>query len=74
MIAIIGGTGMTKLACLEISNRQVMRTPYGEPSGPLTFGKIGNHEILFLARHGYGHTIPPHMVNYRANRWALESF
>ena len=74
MIAIIGGTGMTKLACLEISNRQVMRTPYGEPSGPLTFGKIGNHEIIFLARHGYGHTIPPHMVNYRANLWALESF
>ena len=50
MLAIIGGTGMTQLACLEISHRQVMRTPYGEPSGPLTFGRINNHEIVFLAR------------------------
>lgn len=50
-----------------------MRTPYGEPSGPLTFGKINNHEIVFLARHGHGHTIPPHVVNYRANLWALHS-
>ncbi len=74
MLAIIGGTGMTQLACLEISHRQVMRTPYGEPSGPLTFGRINNHEIVFLARHGYGHTIPPHAVNYRANLWALQSF
>jgi 5'-deoxy-5'-methylthioadenosine phosphorylase len=73
MLAIIGGTGMTKLACLEISHRQIMRTPYGEPSGPLTFGKIGNNKVVFLARHGYGHTIPPHAVNYRANLWALHS-
>lgn len=74
MLAIIGGTGMTQLACLEISHRQVIRTPYGEPSGPLTFGRISNHDIVFLARHGYGHTIPPHAVNYRANLWALQSF
>ncbi len=73
MLAIIGGSGMTQLSCLEISHRQVMRTPYGEPSGPLTFGKINNHEIVFLARHGHGHTIPPHVVNYRANLWALHS-
>ena len=71
MIAIIGGNGMTQLACLEISHRQIIRTPYGEPSGPLTFGRISNHEIVFLARHGYGHTIPPHLVNYRANLWVL---
>lgn len=73
MLAIIGGTGMTKLACLEISHRRIMRTPYGEPSGPFTFGKIGNNKVVFLARHGYGHTIPPHAVNYRANLWALHS-
>lgn len=73
MLAIIGGTGMTQLACLEISHRQIIRTPYGEPSGPLTFGRIRNHEIVFLARHGYGHNIPPHVVNYRANLWALQS-
>ena len=73
MLAIIGGTGLTKLANLEITNRQVIRTPYGEPSGPLTFGKIKEHGVIFLARHGYGHTIPPHEVNYRANLWALHA-
>ncbi len=73
MLAIIGGTGMAQLSCLEISHRKIVRTPYGEPSGPLTFGKINKHEIVFLARHGYGHTIPPHAVNYRANLWALHS-
>jgi len=73
MLAIIGGTGLTKLANLEITNRQVIRTPYGEPSGPLTFGKIKDHSVIFLARHGYGHSIPPHEVNYRANLWALHA-
>ena len=73
MLAIIGGTGMAQLACLEISRRQIMRTPYGEPSGPLTFGKINDNEVVFLPRHGSGHTIPPHEVNYRANLWALQS-
>ena len=71
MLAIIGGTGLTQLANLEITQRQVMRTPYGEPSGALTLGTIKQHEVAFLARHGYGHTIPPHKVNYRANLWAL---
>ncbi len=71
MLAIIGGTGLTQLANLEITHRQVMRTPYGEPSGALTFGTIKQHEVMFIARHGYGHTIPPHRVNYRANLWAL---
>ena len=74
MLAIIGGSGMTKLPCLEISHRQIVRTPYGEPSGPLTFGKIRDHEVVFLARHGHVHTIPPHAVNYRANLWALHLF
>jgi 5'-methylthioadenosine phosphorylase len=49
----------------------VVRTPYGEPSGTLVFGRIGQQEVVFLARHGHGHTIPPHRVNYRANLWAL---
>ena len=71
MLAIIGGTGLTQLANLEITHRQVMRTPYGEPSGAITFGRLRQHEVMFLARHGYGHTIPPHEVNYRANLWAL---
>jgi 5'-methylthioadenosine phosphorylase len=72
MLAIIGGTGLTQLANLDVSRRQVVRTPYGEPSGPLTFGAIRGVPVIFLARHGYGHTIPPHQVNYRANLWALK--
>lgn len=71
MLAIIGGTGLTQFDDLKITHRQVMRTPYGEPSGPMTFGTLNQHEVMFLARHGYGHTIPPHEVNYRANLWAL---
>ena len=71
MLGIIGGTGLTQLANLEITHRQVARTPYGEPSGALTFGRICGQEVIFLARHGYGHTIAPHEVNYRANLWAL---
>src|SRR3989337_2340615 len=73
MLAIIGGTGLTQLANLDVSRRQVVRTPYGEPSGPLTFGAIRGVPAVFLARHGYGHTIPPHQVNYRANIWALHA-
>jgi 5'-methylthioinosine phosphorylase len=73
MIAIIGGSGLAKLANLQITHRQIVRTPYGEPSGPLTFGRIGEGEVVFLARHGYGHTLAPHEINYRANVWALQA-
>jgi 5'-methylthioinosine phosphorylase len=72
MLGIIGGTGLAQLANLEITHRKVARTPYGEPSGALTFGRMCDQEVIFLARHGYGHTIPPHEVNYRANMWALK--
>lgn len=71
MLAIIGGSGLTRLSSLEIVRREVARTPYGEPSGALLFGKLCAKPVVFLARHGYGHTIPPHLVNYRANIWAL---
>ena len=71
-LAVIGGSGLSKLASLEITQRKVVRTPYGEPSGALTFGSIRGHGMVFLARHGYGHTISPHEVNYRANLWALK--
>ena len=71
MLAIIGGSGLTQLANLEVTHREVMRTPYGDPSGAVTFGQLGGQPVAFLARHGYGHTISPHEVNYRANLWAL---
>ena len=72
LLAIIGGTGLTSLETLEITRREMVSTPYGEPSGPLTHGNLCGKEIVFLARHGHGHTIPPHSVNYRANLWALK--
>lgn len=71
-LAIIGGTGLTRIKELEITSRQMVSTPYGEPSGPLTYGRIADRDVVFLARHGYGHTIPPHRINYRANMWALQ--
>lgn len=70
-IAIIGGSGLTALEGLEIQRQQMQKTPYGEPSGPLTFGLLNNREIIFLPRHGNPHIIPPHEINYRANVWAL---
>ena len=72
MLAIIGGSGLSQLGNLEVTRRSVARTPYGEPSGALTFGRIARREVVFLARHGYGHTVAPHEVNYRANLFALK--
>lgn len=72
MLAIIGGSGLTRLSTLAVAHREVARTPYGEPSSALLFGQIGGRDVIFLARHGHGHTIPPHRVNYRANIWALK--
>lgn len=72
LLGIIGGSGLTRLKNLEITHRRVMRSPYGEPSAPLTYGRLGGTEVLFLPRHGQGHTIPPHRVNYQANIWALK--
>ncbi len=73
MLGIIGGTGLTEFSNLIIQQRRIVRTPYGEPSQPLVFGEIEGQSVVFLARHGGGHTIPPHAVNYRANMWALHS-
>jgi 5'-methylthioadenosine phosphorylase len=72
MYAIIGGSGLAKLSALQNTRRQVMRSPYGEPSGALTFGELAGRGVVFLARHGYGHTIAPHEINYRANVWVLK--
>jgi len=72
MLAIIGGSGLTRLSTLSVAHREVVRTPYGEPSSALIFGRIADRDVVFLARHGHGHTIPPHRVNYRANLWALK--
>ena len=73
MLAIIGGSGLTRLATLAPSRSEAVATPWGEPSSPLRFGEIAACPVVFLARHGDGHTIPPHRINYRANLWALKA-
>lgn len=70
-LGIIGGSGLTKIPALEVLRREVVHTPFGEPSAPFTHGAFGDQEVVFLPRHGSGHTIPPHKINYRANIWAL---
>ncbi len=72
MLAILGGSGLTQLSSLKDARRVVARTAYGEPSGQLTLGRIGGRDVVFLARHGDAHGIPPHQVNYRANIQALK--
>lgn len=70
-IAVIGGTGMNTWPGLEIIKRLESYTTYGKPSAPLIVGRIAGTEALFLARHGEGHKIAPHAINYRANLRAL---
>jgi len=70
-LAVIGGTGLADLENLEITHREVVHTPYGEPSGPITHGVLAGHHVIFVPRHGAAYSIPPHKVNYRANLWAL---
>ena len=70
-VGIIGGTGLTTLTGLEITGTQTMQTPWGAPSSELTQGLLDGQPVVFLARHGNPHRIPPHEVNYRANLMAL---
>ncbi len=71
-LAIVGGSGLNRLEGLEQVRRESLSTPYGTPSAPLIWGKLKGVELVFLARHGEGHTIPPHKINYRANLAALK--
>ena len=66
-LAVIGGTGLYRLAALGEVETLEGDTIYGAPSGPVRIGRIGGHAVAFLARHGEGHSLPPHKVNYRAN-------
>ena len=72
MLAIIGGTGIYELAGLRIEQQFDPLTPFGTASGAVVRGRLGRHDVLFLARHGSGHRLLPHEVNYRANVYALK--
>ncbi|MHB0774167.1 S-methyl-5'-thioinosine phosphorylase [Halomonas sp. WWR20] len=72
MLAIIGGAGLTEMQGLEVIKRHTSETPLGAASSGVIHGAMGERELLFLARHGHPHKLPPHRVNYRANIWALK--
>jgi len=72
-LAIIGGTGLSALEGLEITEQRVVDTPFGKPSSVLSVGNLHGESVIFLPRHGEGHTHPPHKINYRANIWALHA-
>lgn len=72
MLAIVGGTGLYELQGMQIDDRLDAHTPFGEASGAISQGRIAGHDVLFLARHGSGHRLLPHEINYRANIYALK--
>jgi 5'-methylthioadenosine phosphorylase len=71
-IGLIGGTGVYDPMLLKNSRQINAHTPYGHPSDRITLGELKGRKIAFIPRHGSRHTIPPHLVNYRANIWALK--
>ena len=73
LIAVIGGTGLySMMDGFEMTRQEIVSTPYGEASSPLVFGQLQGREVVFIARHGFTHRLPPHQVNYRANIWMLK--
>lgn len=72
MLGIIGGSGLAKLVGLQNVRREIARTPWGQPSSALSYGELNGVPVVFMARHGYGHTIAPQDINYRANIAALK--
>lgn len=72
-VGIIGGSGVTTVFGPGERTAHKVATPWGAPSGPVEEGRVGDARVLFLARHGPGHTIPPHRINYRANVDALRA-
>jgi 5'-methylthioadenosine phosphorylase len=72
VVGVIGGSGVYELEALKVAERRMVATPWGEPSGSLTTGRLGDVDVVFLARHGEGHRIPPSEINYRANIDAMK--
>ncbi len=68
---VIGGSGLSGIPGLEITESVAVATPYGNPSGDYSLGRISGKEVAFLPRHGAGHNIQPHRINYRANLWGF---
>jgi len=71
-IGIIGGSGLYDPGIIKDAREVKVYTPYGEPSDYIIVGKVEGRSVAFLPRHGRGHRIPPHKINYRANIWAMK--
>jgi 5'-methylthioadenosine phosphorylase len=71
-IGIFGGTGIYDSGLLKEAKEVTVETPYGKPSDSITIGIFQGKKIAFMPRHGKKHTIPPHLINYRANIWAFK--
>lgn len=71
-IGIFGGTGLYDAAMIKGASEVEMQTPYGKPSDVITVGEFAGRRVAFLPRHGKKHSIPPHMINFRANIWAFK--
>jgi 5'-methylthioadenosine phosphorylase len=69
-IGVFGGSGFYSL--LDDPREFEIDTPYGAPSSPVMVGEIEGRTVAFLPRHGKDHSLPPHMINYRANVWAMK--
>jgi 5'-methylthioadenosine phosphorylase len=70
-VAVIGGSGFYEF--LDDATHVPLTTPYGDPSAPVAIGTVGGTRVAFVPRHGEHHAYPPHLINYRANLWALRS-
>jgi 5'-methylthioadenosine phosphorylase len=73
MIGIIGGSGLYEVEGVITKEKKKIPTPFGDPSGSYVIGEFSGRDVAFLARHGAGHQIPPHRINYRANIWGFKS-
>ena len=69
-IGVFGGSGFYSF--LDDAREVVVTTPYGDPSAPITISSVGGRSVAFLPRHGRQHQLPPHMINFRANAWAMK--
>lgn len=74
VLAVLGGSGFDMRACGDYVGEHVIATPYGQTSAPLQLYRNGDQTVVFLPRHGIPHAIPPHLINYRANVWALRDY
>ena len=72
MIGIIGGSGLYQMDGVKLTGEKFVETPFGKPSDSIMLGQLNGFDVAFLPRHGRGHKILPHEINYRANVFAMK--